>query len=162
MLAVLAAAAIAAATPPGLTVPASAALILQAHGRGVQIYVCAVKSDEPGRYAWRLKAPSAELFGPAGKLVARHYAGPTWEGLDGGKVVGEVRTTAASPDPAAIDWLLLSAKSANGVGVLGKTAFVQRTKTMGGRAPEGGCSSASMGTETSVGYEADYSFYAAP
>jgi hypothetical protein len=155
-------AAIAAASapvPPLLAVPASASLVLQAQGRGVQIYVCAAQPDQPGRYDWRFVAPQANLFGPDGARIGRHYAGPTWEGADGGKVVGEVRAKAASPDPSAIDWLLLSAKAANGTGVLGQVGYVQRVDTIGGRAPAAGCSGANAGEQTQVPYSAEYKFY---
>ena len=143
MLALAAVIAIAAATapaPPNLTVPADASLSLRAQGRGVQIYVCEAKPDQAGRYDWRFVAPEADLFGPGGEKIGRHYAGPSWEGADGGKVVGEVRAKASSPDPAAIDWLLLSAKSASGAGALGRTRYVRRIDTAGGKALADGCS----------------------
>jgi hypothetical protein len=152
-------AAMAASVPQGLAAPPNASLVLRAQARGVQIYVCAAQPDQPGRYDWRFVAPQADLFGPDGARIGRHYAGPSWEGADGGKVVGEVRAKAPSPDPSAIDWLLLSAKSANGAGVLGTVRFVQRVDTVGGRAPAGGCSGANAGEETRVPYSAEYDFY---
>ena len=161
-LVVFAIAAVSGAVPPSLAVPAGATLSLQAEGRGVQIYVCEAKPDEPGAYHWSFKAPRASLYGPEGKVIGRHFAGPTWEGADGGKVVGELLAKAASPDPAAIDWLLLSAKSTNAAGVLGNTRYVQRVRTVGGRAPDGGCIAAKLGSETQVPYTAEYDFYSAP
>ncbi len=160
ILSVLAIAAASAPIPPSLAVPANTSLILRAQGRGVQIYICAVQPDQPGRYDWRFVAPEANLFGPDGARIGRHYAGPTWEGADGGKVVGDPRAKAPSPDPTAIDWLLLSAKSANGAGMLGTVSYVQRVDTVGGRAPNGGCSAANAGKETRVPYSAEYDFYA--
>jgi hypothetical protein len=160
MLNILSAIAIATApVPPSLAIPANADLVLRAQGRGVQIYVCAVQPDRPGHYDWRFVAPQADLFGPDGARIGRHYAGPTWEGVDGGKVVGELRAKAPSPDPSAIDWLLLSAKSTNRVGVLGTVAFVQRVNTVGGGAPTGGCAGANAGEEKRVPYSAEYDFY---
>lgn len=162
MLALAAVVAIAAATasaPPNLAVPSGASLGLRAQGRGVQIYVCEAKPDQPGRYDWRFVAPEADLFGPGGEKIGRHYAGPSWEGLDGGKVVGDVLAKAPSPDPAAIDWLLLSAKSANGAGVLGRTRYVRRIDTVGGKAPADGCSAAHGGEQVRVSYTAVYEFY---
>ena len=166
MLALAIALAIAAATGPApapqdLSVPADAGLSLRARGRGVQIYVCEAKADQPGRYDWRLVAPEADLFGPGGEKIGRHYAGPSWEGLDGGKVVGEVRAKAPSPDPSAIDWLLLSAKTANGAGVLGQTRYVRRLDTVGGKAPADGCSDTHAGEQVRVSYTAVYEFYSA-
>ena len=153
------AAAASAPVSQSLAVPADASLVLHAQGRGVQIYVCAVQPDKPGRYDWRFVAPQADLFGPNDARIGRHYAGPTWEGADGGKVVGEVRAKASSPDPTAIDWLLLSAKSANGAGLLGSVSYVQRVNTIGGRAPASGCSGANAGEETRIPYSAEYDFY---
>jgi hypothetical protein len=155
----LAIAAAAAPTAPDLSVPADASLSLRAQGRGVQIYVCEAKPDQAGRYDWRFVAPEADLVGPNGEKIGRHYAGPSWEGLDGGKVVGEVRAKAPSPDPSAIDWLLLSAKSANGAGVLGRTRYVRRIDTVGGKAPADGCSAAHAGEQTRAPYTAAYEFY---
>ena len=79
----------------------------------------------------------------------------------GGQVIGEVRAKAASPDASAIDWLLLSAKSANGAGVLGTVSYVQRLNTVGGQAPASDCSGANAGEETRVPYSAEYDFYGA-
>jgi len=159
LLAVVAIAAASTPVPPSLAVPANANLVLRAQGRGVQIYVCTAQPDQPGRYDWRFVAPQANLFDLGGAPIGRHYAGPTWEGADGGKVVGEVRAKAPSPNPSAIDWLLISAKSASGPGVLGTVSFVQRVNTVGGRAPTGGCSRVNAGEEARIPYSAEYDFY---
>jgi hypothetical protein len=159
LAAVFAFAAAAASVPPDLAVPADASLSLRAQGRGVQVYVCEAGPDQPGRYDWRFVAPQADLFDAQGVKIGRHYGGPTWEGADGGKVVGEVRAKAPSPDPSAIDWLLLTAKSANGAGVLGRTRYVRRIDTAGGRAPADGCSAAHAAEEAQVPYTATYEFY---
>lgn len=164
MLALAAVVVIAAATtavPPELAVPSDASLSLRVEGRGVQIYVCEAGPGQPDRYDWRFVAPQADLFDAQGAKIGRHYAGPTWEGADGGKVVGEVHAKAPSPDPTAIDWLLLSAKSANGAGVLGQTRYVRRIDTVGGKAPADGCSSAHRGEDVQVPYTATYEFYSA-
>jgi hypothetical protein len=165
MLVGLAAAAVVAAPaigPAALNAPAPASLTLRAEGRGVQIYSCAAKVGKPGAYGWSFKAPLASLYNAAGKVVARHYAGPTWEGVDGGKVVGELLAKAPSPDPTAIDWLLLSTKSSNGVGVIGKATYIRRISTVGGKAPGRACTNANLGAEAKVSYRADYYFYSNP
>src|SRR5262245_8378722 len=63
-------------TPPGLpsyrTVPA----------KRVQVYTCG--KNAAGAWAWNFKAPDAELFDTQQKKIGKHYAGPTWEGTDGG------------------------------------------------------------------------------
>jgi hypothetical protein len=147
--------------PGPLKVPAGEVLSLRARAAGVQIYVCQAGKDDPTQFAWVLKAPQADLFDGAGKKVAKHYAGPTWEANDGSKVVGEVVARDNGSDPGAIPWLLLSAKSATGPGVFSKTQFIQRLHTAGGKAPAQGCDQLHAGAETRVPYTADYLFYAA-
>ena len=95
-----------------------------------------------------------------GRCDLRHYAGPTWQGLDGGKVTGEVLAKAASPDASAIDWLLLSAKTASGgPSVIGRASFIQRLATVGGQPPAGGCNGDNLGDQIRVPYSAEYDFY---
>ncbi len=147
--------------PAPLRVSAAGLSPRHTHGVGVQIYQCRAGKDDAARFEWVLKEPAADLFDKAGKKIGRHYAGPTWEADDGSKVVGEVVARADSPDPNAITWLLLSAKSTSGSGVFGAVRFVQRIHTAGGKAPADGCSAASMGAEARVSYSADYWFYAA-
>ena len=147
--------------PDNLRVPATQTLSLEARAAGVQIYDCKAGKDDPARFEWVFKAPEADLFDAAGKKIGKHYAGPTWESNDGSKTVGEVKARDDGPDVNAIPWLLLSAKSTSGVGVLGKTVSVQRVKTVGGKAPVGGCSQAQAGKEARVAYSATYYFYVA-
>src|SRR5271167_4242667 len=79
-------------------VPAGQVLAITAHAVGVQIYACMAGDTDPSHYAWILKGPKATLRSAAGKVLGTHYAGPTWEGRDGSKVVGEVVEKAAAPD----------------------------------------------------------------
>jgi hypothetical protein len=147
--------------PEALKVPSTQVLALEARGSGVQIYECKAGKDDPMRFEWVFKAPEAELFDTAGKRIGRHYAGPTWEANDGSKVEGEVRAQDKGPDPKAIPWLLLTAKSNSGNGVFGQTQSIQRLYTAGGKAPEEGCNQAQAGKETRVPYKAEYYFYIA-
>lgn len=146
--------------PPPLRVPTNAVLTLRVHATGVQIYLCRAAKDDAARFEWLLKEPEADLFDQAGNKIGRHYAGPTWEGTDGSKVIGDVVARANSPDPNAVAWLLLSPKSASGNGVFGHVRFIQRLHTVGGNAPSDGCSQASAGGEVRVTYSAEYWFYA--
>jgi Protein of unknown function (DUF3455) len=146
--------------PPPLRVPANALLTLQVHAAGVQIYRCRAAKDDAARVEWALKEPEADLFDHAGNKIGKHYAGPTWEATDGSKVIGEVVARANSPDPNAVAWLLLSAKSTSGSGVFGRVRFIQRLRTVGGNPPSDGCSQASAGEEVRVAYSAEYWFYA--
>jgi len=147
------------AVPERLAVPAGQTLSQMLKASGVQIYECKPSHDDPMRMEWAFRAPEAELRDPAGKLVGRHYAGPTWEARDGSKVVGEVSARYDGPDPNAIPWLLLKAASTTGRGVFSQTTSVQRLNTSGGKAPTSGCDRAQVGKEARVSYTAEYFFY---
>ena len=146
------------AIPAALAAPADQALALEAHARGVQIYECKAGKD-PGAFAWTLTGPEADLFDREDKPIGKHYAGPTWEASDGSKVVGELKEKDPGPDANAIPWLLLTAKSATGAGVLGQTTSVQRLFTVGGKAPADGCSADKAGAVVRVDYQATYRFF---
>jgi hypothetical protein len=146
--------------PPQLAPPSGAMLALRAEGRGVQIYVCEQHPDQPTQFGWRLTGPQATLLDASGKAIGRHYAGPTWEGQDGGKVTGEVKAKAASPDGKGVDWLLLAAKkSTGGPGPIGRAGFIQRLATNGGLPPTTACSGDNLGDQVRVPYSAEYDFY---
>jgi hypothetical protein len=110
-------------------------------------------------HEWALKAPEAYLFDAQGKRIGRHYGGPTWEGIDGSKVVGEVKGRESSTQTNAIPWLLLVAKKHEGNGVFCRVSSIQRLETLGGKAPAGGCDWSKLGTELRVPYTAVYYFY---
>ncbi|HXR20435.1 MAG TPA: DUF3455 domain-containing protein [Steroidobacteraceae bacterium] len=146
--------------PEALQVPQTEKLALQARAVGVQIYQCQPDQENPARFDWVFKAPEAQLFDRAGKPIIKHFAGPSWEAMDGSAVVGELMAKDPGPDAMAIPWLLLQAKSTSGQGVLSHTRYIQRLDTVGGKAPQGGCSAALAGSEARVHYTADYFFYA--
>lgn len=147
-------------TPDNIKPPAPAKLVLKANAKGAQIYVCDKSKDPKLGYEWTLKGPDAVLSDESGKAIGRHYAGPTWESVDGSKVVAAVKSKVDAPDSAAIPWLLLEAKSAEGQGALGKVTWVQRVHTSAGKAPATGCDKAHAGSEARVDYAAEYYFYA--
>ncbi len=150
-----------AGVPASLAVPANQTLSRMFRVHGVQIYDCKARREDPTRIEWTFRAPEAELRDSHGQLIGRHYAGPTWEALDGSKILGEVAARSDGPDPTAIPWLLVRAKSATGSGLFGRTLSVQRLNTAGGKAPSGGCDSTQIGKEARVPYTADYFFYVA-
>jgi hypothetical protein len=143
-------------TPPALRVSDNQKLLLKAHGTGTQIYTC--KSGDSGP-AWTLKGPDALLFDASGKQVAKHFAGPTWQANDGSSIKGKIVANAPAPHADAIPWLLLSAASHDGNGIMTSVERIQRLNTEGGKAPAAGCDAAHTGDETSVHYAADYYFY---
>ena len=146
--------------PESVAVPANQTVSHMIRVHGVQIYDCKPGRDDPMHFDWTFRAPEAELRDSSGQLIGRHYAGPTWEALDGSKIIGEIVARYDSPDPTAIPWLLLRVKSASGHGLFSQTISVQRLDTAGGKAPAGGCNQTEVGNEARVPYAADYFFYA--
>jgi hypothetical protein len=147
--------------PDALRAPANELLTQQAHAKGVQIYECKPSKEDATRFEWVFVAPQASLFDSTGKKIAVHYAGPSWEGVDGSLVVGQVAARANSPDGHSIPWLLLTAKPTSGNGQFGGVTSIQRLHTAGGAAPSS-CNGKQSGKQLRVGYTADYYFYVGP
>lgn len=126
----------------------------------VQIYTCAAKKDDPAQFQWTLKAPEAYLVDGQGNTVGKHYGGPTWEGNDGSKAIGDADKRQSRPAPDTIPWLLLPARY-EGQGIFSGVTFVQRVNTVGGVAPATGADKANAGKEVRVKYKATYYFYKA-
>jgi hypothetical protein len=143
--------------PKELQPPANEQFLLQVHAKGDQIYSC--KADG-GQFTWTLKAPEAQLFDKDGKPFGRHFAGPSWEASDGGRVTGKAVASAPSPDDDSIPWLLVTVISRNGEGILARVASIQRVNTKGGKATASGCDAAHAGQEERAPYTADYVFFA--
>jgi hypothetical protein len=145
--------------PEKIKAPAGEIVILLAQATGSQIYTCAQGTD--GKYAWTLKAPEAELRDAQGKLIGRHYAGPTWKHQDGSEVTGKAVARVDAPDTDSIPWLLVAASGHSGDGVFSHVTSVQRIRTHGGQPPSSGeCGAAKQGVETKSAYTAEYVFYA--
>ena len=126
----------------------------------MQIYVCQAASAE--KTAWLLKAPEADLTDATGKKVIHHFAGPTWKHIDGSEVTGKVVAKQDAPKPTAIPWLLLSAATHTGDGVMARVTTIQRVLTEGGLSPKPeDCNESANGKEQRSPYTADYYFYAA-
>jgi len=147
--------------PETLRPPANQVLAFETLATGVQIYECKASRDQPALFEWVFKAPEAELFDSTGRKVGKHYAGPTWESTDGSTVVGEVKARDSGPDPNAIPWLLLSAKSHSGTGVFSQISSIQRLQTVEGKAPSRPCSRENAEQVARVPYKAAYYFYVA-
>jgi Protein of unknown function (DUF3455) len=150
-------------TPPEvagpLRPPAGQALFLEALAKGVQIYECAPSSAKPSAFEWTFRAPEAALAYRSGRPIGKHYAGPTWESSDGSTVVAEVKGRNPGPDPSAIPWLLLTAKSTTGNGLFTPTKSIQRVQTTGGLAPSQPCTAANAKQVARIPYTATYYFY---
>jgi hypothetical protein len=149
--------------PENLRVPPSQWMLVESKATGVQIYECAPSKADAAKFEWTFKAPEADLFDAKGqKRIGKHYAGPSWEADDGSKVVGEVKARDDGTDPKAIPWLLLSAKSTSGTGLLATVQSIQRLETSGGKAPAEGCDKDNAGKQARVAYKATYYFYGPP
>jgi len=145
--------------PPRLEPGAGESMTLIVPAKGVQIYEC--RANQAGAYEWTFVAPQAELFDTTGKPIGRHYGGPSWESVDGSKIVGAVKARADAPAANAIPWLLLGTKSVGREGSFSKVTSVQRVNTSGGVAPKAGCSEGNAGTPARIPYTADYYFFTA-
>ena len=132
---------------------------LAAQGTGVQIYRC---SPTATGFGWTFVAPRADLTDVHGRVIIKHFGGPTWQAGDGSKVVGSVVAN-VPVSPTAIPWLLLSATTTpapGGGGLLADTTFVQRLFTVGGVAPAAStCAAANVGAIAEVPYTAEYVFW---
>jgi hypothetical protein len=147
--------------PGDLTPPAGHKPYLVGHAAGVQTYTCRAVA---GGFAWGPGVPTAALRDDSGKVVVRHFAGPSWQAKDGSTVVGS-RVDGESVDPTALPWLLLSAASAtpgaDGDRLAG-TTYIQRVATTDGLPPAAeGCTAATVGGAVDVPYTADYVFWKA-
>lgn len=128
--------------------------------RGVQIYECRAKKDNPQATEWAFVAPEAGLFDAQGKLAGKHYAGPHWESTDGSKVLGSVKARADAPLAGAIPWLLLTTQSVGPAGAFAKVTSIQRINTVGGLPPAAeACTAATLGKGARVAYTADYMLF---
>jgi hypothetical protein len=146
--------------PAALKPPADATLDLALPARGVQIYVCAAPAAGGAAPAWTLKAPHAVLYQGLQAAVI-HFAGPSWQALDGSLVTATKSASAPAPDGVAIPWLLLKAATHAGPGSFTDVTWIQRLATVGGAAPATGCDAAHLKAEVLVPYAADYFFYRA-
>jgi Protein of unknown function (DUF3455) len=143
--------------PGNLEPPATEVALRTLAARGVQIYECRLKEDDPQAAQWALVAPEADLFDAQGRQVGKHYAGPQWESLDGSKVIGAVKARADAPRAGSIPWLLMTTKSVGPAGAFASATSVQRINTAGGTAPAAeGCTPASIGKQARMAYSADY------
>jgi hypothetical protein len=127
-------------------------VVLTVHAEGAQVYDC--KADAGGKLVWQFREPIATLMAD-GKTVGRHYAGPTWEDVDGSRVQGKPAGRAPGATAADIPWLKLDAVEPHGPGALAGVATIQRINTHGGQL-DGPCETA--GATRAAPYAADYVF----
>jgi Protein of unknown function (DUF3455) len=138
---------------PDAIATAGETLVTTIHAQGAQVYEC--KADASGKLAWQFREPIATLL-VDGKTVGRHYAGPTWELIDGSAVAAKVGGRAPGATASDIPLLKLEVTTRRGAGELGSATTIQRLNTKGGVAG-GPCERA--GAFLNVPYSADYAFY---
>ena len=138
---------------PEAIAAADATLVATAHAEGAQIYEC--KADEHGQDIWQFREPIAALM-IDGKTVGRHYAGPSWELVDGSVVTAKAVGSVPGATALDIPLLKLEVTSRHGAGQLTLVTMVQRLNTRGG-ALEWACST--PGAMASMPYAADYAFW---
>jgi len=136
-------------------------LVATLHARGVQVYQCREAKESAGRFEWAFVGPEAELLDAGWAPSGRHYAGPSWEALDGSRVVGSVRERADATVPGAIPLLLLSTRSTGPAGRFSDVVAIQRLNTRGGIVPASACAPANASQQVRVPYTADYRLFAA-
>ena len=137
--------------PPAIVAPGQTALAAY-HAEGAQVYEC--KAGNDSKLAWSLREPIATLL-LDGKTVGRHYAGPSWEHMDGSAVVGKIVAITLGKTASDIPWLRLQVTERRGSGALSGMTTVQQINTQGG-AMTGVCDKA--GAYHSAPYATDYVF----
>lgn len=147
---VLMAAAAHAQMPAAIAAPGEA-IVVTLQAEGAQIYEC---KPGAGGLSWAFREPIATLI-LDGKTVGRHYAGPTWDYIDGSGVAGKVAANAPGRSASDIPWLKLSATTRRGRGMLSAVNTIQRIETRGG-VHSGPCETA--GSYFSAPYSAVYVF----
>ena len=125
--------------PDSLQVPEGNKFFLQTFATGVQIYEIQRSATDPGTLVWVNIAPKAALYTKPDFVnqIIDHFAGPSWQFIKGPfkneKVVAK-KVEGVTPDPTAIQWLLLKADDA--LSTPGNpVTFIQRICTIGGLAP---------------------------
>ena len=129
-------------------------VFLIGHAVGVQIYTC-------NGITWSPAVPRANLYNDHGKLIITHFRGPTWQAQDGSQALGTV-VNKVNLDRSAIDWVLLSTKTAPGPDGdrLADTTFIQRIHTAGGiTPPAANCNATTASKVVEAPYTADYVFW---
>jgi hypothetical protein len=137
--------------PAAVAVP-GATTIATFQGVGAQVYECKAGTD--GKLNWSFREPIAALI-QNGKTVGRHYAGPTWENIDGSKIIAKASGNAPGATANDIPWLKLDVTKHQGHGLFSRVTTVQRLDTQGGTL-QGTCDKA--GDFKSVAYSATYVF----
>ena len=140
-----------------IAAPEGNKLSFHTYAKGVQIY-----RWNGITLKWDFVAPLADLFAEENFFgeVGKHSRGPVWESKSGSLVEARrVLGTGCTPDPTAIEWLLLSKHRTAGSGIFASVTFIQRVNTTGGLAPT--APGETDGEVKEIPYTAEYYFYRA-
>jgi hypothetical protein len=139
-------------------IPCAEIQVPEGHKLQRRLYAIGVQIYRWNGSSWAFVAPEAGLYADPSfnGQVGTHYAGPTWEEINGGKVVA-ARVDGCSPDSGSIAWLLLEAVDNEGPGVFGRTTYIQRINTVAGIAPQR--AGMYVGEEVRMPYTTEYLFY---
>ena len=144
--------------PEPVRPPAEHKMAMKTVGVGEITYECRAKADMPGAFEWAFVAPMAKLMDGGNREVGKYYGGPTWESMDGSKVMGK-QVAIAPASPGNIPLQLVKAEPAVGAGSMTGVTYIQRLNTKGGVAPSEACNASMTGMKKQVAYQADYVFY---
>lgn len=127
-----------AAVPHSLQPPTGERYLATWPATGHWVWHCRLSNDGQ-QLAWAMLRPDLVLRDPAGQEVARLQAGPNLVHRDGS--VSELTLQARHDVPAALPWVLYSARSAGPAGALAAVGSVQQLHSRGGTMPTDGCTS---------------------
>ena len=144
--------------PEPVRPPADQKMAMKTVGVGEITYECRAKAGATGAFEWAFVAPVAKLMDAGNKEVGKYYGGPTWESMDGSKVMGK-QVAIAPAAPGNIPLQLVKAEPAMGTGAMTGVTYIQRLNTKGGVAPSEACTAATTGMKKQVAYQADYVFF---
>lgn len=173
--------------PADIRVPEGNVPFLVGHATGTQNYICLPcpnastppeQCPDHSGFAWILFTPEATLFADNDKAITTHYFSPnpaedgtiraTWQDSRDSSIVWGGKAISSNDSqfvlPNSILWLKLPMAGVQdgptGDNTLSKTTFIQRIHTVGGVAPEDGCSeSKNVGAKAFRPYLADYFFW---
>lgn len=148
--------------PDAIKVPSGQKVALETRTEGGEItYECRAKKEAPNVADWTFVGPSATLTDRSGKPIGMYYGPPaTWEAKDGSKITGT--QVAVAPSGAGnLPFQLVKANPANQAGWMQGVSYIQRVALKGGVAPKTVCSTANLGQQEIVPYQADYIFWKA-
>jgi hypothetical protein len=146
----------------GLPLPGQAILVAVGYAKGHQVYLGRLQDN--GGLSWELAGPEATLWDSAGKPLAIHRKGPTWDTRDGTRLVGQLPPLRSYQPPGSqkgdVPWILLRVRASGAPGSFSRVNYVARVATHGGGPPKR--PPVRPGERLRVPYKAVYLFLQSP